>query len=439
MREVFANATDGYPRTIINDIIVRGIKTSLKLKVYSLKSDIERDKVKYELNSGKMTKERECGMKRISILAVFAAFTTGIMAMNFNIDLESGVYYTSYIKNSSYEALTQTGQAQDVYGLQEIKLRLSESMDNMKVVMDARLFYSPSDNEMEYIIDNAYFQASFGPAVIYAGRQRVKWGTGYFWNPSDKLQSAKDLIDPSQDVPGLYGVRYDHSFGFLSTSVIAAVEPADLGSPATENFTIAAQLYKLVGTADIFINGSYRHNKIQTAGAAVSWDAGFAVLNVEGAAIRYMGQELNPLRILGKKSSDDIAYDLSVGINKTIGESFFLAAEYSRKEWGLDNARYEELLAVQDGILYAAFGAKKEHAALSASYTIDNRAAISLICLYGPGDGSLLLYPALSYVENNNWDASIGVLQNLSGRESTEGYYSMPFYSVVEIKLRAYF
>ena len=378
-------------------------------------------------------------MKLKLACAVMLLLSSGVHALDFNIDLESGVYYTSYIKNSSYEALTQTGQARDVYGLQEIKLRLAESIDNMKVVMDARLFYSPSDNTIEHIIDNAYFQASFGPAVIYAGRQRVKWGTGYFWNPSDKLQPAKDLTDPSQDVPGLYGVRYDHSFGFLSTSVIAAVEPSDIGSPAAENFTIAAQLYKLVGTADFFINGSYRHNKIQTVGAAVSWDAGFAVLNLEGAAIRYMAQELNPLRLLGSKTGDDIGYDLSVGINKTIGESFFMAAEYSRKEWGLDNAQYEQLLAVPGGIAYAAFGTKKEHAALTASYTIDNRAALSLLCLYGPGDGSLLLYPSLSYVENNNWDASIGLLQNLSGRESTEGYYAMPFYSVVELTLRAYF
>lgn len=378
-------------------------------------------------------------MKRTGVSVLVLVMAAGIWAMDFNVELESGVYYTSYIKNSSYEVLTQTGMAQDVYGLQEVKLRLRESIDNMKVVIDTRFFYEPYDNSIEYFVDNAYFQASFGPAVFYAGRQRVKWGTGYFWNPSDKLQTAKNLTDPAQDVPGLYGLRYDHSFGFLSASVITAVEPSELGSEAAENFTVATQLYKLIGTADFFLNGTYRHNKIQTIGAAVSWDAGFAVLNLEGAAIRYMGGELNPLRLLGKKGPDDIGYDLSVGLSKTVGESFFITLEYSRKEWGLSNSEYAELLTVPEGSYYAAFGSKREHAALSASYTIDSRVSVSVLALYGPADGSLLFYPAISYVENNNWDASIGLLQNLSGKGSTEGYYSMPFYSVVELTLRAYF
>lgn len=415
------------------------MREAQRFNAQKLKVNSKYGKYKNLLCESLFCRKMESGMKRTTLLLVFLALAAVVTAVDFNIDLESGVYYTSYIKNSTYEALTQTGQAKDVYGLQEIKLRLSESIDNMKVVMDARLFYSPSDNKFEYSVDNAYFQASFGPAVFYAGRQRVKWGTGYFWNPSDKLQPAKDLTDPSQDMSGLYGLRYDHSHGFLSTSLIAAVEPAEIGGEAAENFTLAAQLYKLMGTADLFLNGAYRHNKIQTIGAAVSWDAGFAVLNFEGAAIRYMGQELNPLRMLGKKGSDYVGYDLVLGINKTMGETFFLAAEYSLKEWGLDNGQYAELLAMEGGLYHASFGTKKAHAALSASYTIDSRISVSLLCLYGPGDGSLLLYPVVSYVENNNWDASIGILQNLSGSESAEGYYSMPFYSIVELKLRAYF
>ncbi|HDQ26030.1 MAG TPA: hypothetical protein ENN43_04710 [bacterium] len=382
-------------------------------------------------------------MKRFVIAAAFACVSAVLFGIEANVELESNFLYTTYIKNETFSALTQTVSVDSLNAYQLIGLKLRENINKVRLVFDARFFYFPASNELRYEIDNAYFQVPRGASVLYAGKQRIRWGTGYAWNPSDKLQQQTLVIDTIREAPGIYGVRFDRSGGFLSSSFIVSPSPAGYAGDWGENFTLAAQLYKLIGTADVFVNSIYRHNSLQTIGAALSWDTGLFVLNFEGAAIRYMERELNLLRYTGRKSTRDVEYDFTAGINRTLGDNGMLVLEYYRHNWGIGNDGFADAAAGYEDdpalLNFLRMGAKKDYAALSLSWNHKEAWAFNASAIFGLNDGSIIAYPSLSYVENNNWDFTAGYIHNFSERRNPEGYYALPFYNTVEMKIRAYF
>jgi len=191
------------------------------------------------------------------------------------------------------------------------------------------------------------------------------------------------------------------------------------------------------------VNSIYRNKGIQTIGAAVSWDTGLFVLNFEGAAVRYMDKNLNILRYTGRKSADDIEYDFSAGINTQVGDNGFLALEYYRHNWGIDNDGFSEIAEdfyTDEGLInYLGFGLQKDYLAASFSWSYIEKYSFSAAAIFGLNDGSVIAYPSINYIENSGWDLSLGYVQNFSDKGNPEGYFCLPFYNTVELKFNAYF
>jgi hypothetical protein len=117
--------------------------------------------------------------------------------------------------------------------------------------------------------------------MLYTGKQRIKWGVGFNWNPTDKLQPEKNVLDPTLDLEAFYAIRLEYSNDFITPSFIIAPELNSNVENLTENLRFALQLYKLIGTADIFLNGIYQMKNIQTIGVALSYDLDFFIFNFE--------------------------------------------------------------------------------------------------------------------------------------------------------------
>jgi len=63
----------------------------------------------------------------------------------------------------------------------------------------------------EFYLDNAYLTVSLKQLRLRVGKQQVRFGSGYFWNPTD-LFTVKDLVDPAYEKRGLTAVKLQFFF-----------------------------------------------------------------------------------------------------------------------------------------------------------------------------------------------------------------------------------
>jgi hypothetical protein len=315
------------------------------------------------------------------------------------------------MKNSAY---TDMGAPEAVDMFEKIRLKAKQSIDSVKFDFDARMYLYPQKETMDYTIDSAYFSVENGPFVLYAGKQRLKWGTGNFWNPSDNLQPSKNIFRTTEDLEGIFALRGEYSNNIVTPSVILIKDSDYSGGEAYKNLNGAVQLYSLISSCDVYLNYIYK-TEGYSAGAALSWDAGFAVINLEGVFNRDT-PEGGALK--------DFKNGFTAGLTKIFSDELSAAAEYYRS----------------NGISMPSAGLNKnDYLAYTASYIYDQKITFSVTGLNGPDDGTMYIFPCVSWMENQNFDAQISLLQNLTAKGNREGNNSTPFYSVVEIRINAYF
>ncbi|HDT15278.1 MAG TPA: hypothetical protein ENN55_03620, partial [Firmicutes bacterium] len=283
-------------------------------------------------------------MKKLLLAVFFVTMSMPAGAFYAALEAETRLIYSTYIENSVFEILSQVDEISSVEAFQKFTLKLDKDIDEIKFYFEGRFYLMPLETDFEYTVDNAYFQVESGPFVAYLGKQRMKWGTGYTWNPVDLLQPSPDILDPQDDLEGIFAVRAEYSNPFITPSVILSVEPKGYESDFAENFKAAVRLYKLMGEMDVFVSCIYGHNSLQNIGAALSWDAGLFVVNAEYAATRYMDASLSVIRGMGEMGSGEISHSWLAGINRQIGEEMFLNVEYYHNGAGLDNNMFDRFI-----------------------------------------------------------------------------------------------
>lgn len=372
-------------------------------------------------------------MKRsLFIFIMFFCFIK-INAYDFNLDFELEFFYNNYIKNDAYNYMAMQTTLTAFDCMQKIRIKTGERMDQIKFNFDGRLYLKPNQSKLDYFVDSFYFSFENGPFILYAGKQRIKWGTGYTWNPSDMLQPHKKILDPTSDLEGFYALRFEYSNDFITPSFIIApdLKQAD---DIRENLKFALQLYKLIGNADFFINGIYQMNSIQTLGTAISYDVDFFVLNFEGAAIRYINIPVEFQNIFGYESNT-LDWTYLIGFTKTLESKFFFSGEYYYNGWGMTQRQFNDYIILNK---VAMFCIKKSYFSLNISFTWDDKISFTLTGIYGLSDKMFMLYPRIEYIENNNFNFEIGFIENVTDKDK-ESFYSMPVYNITSLKLKAYF
>lgn len=372
-------------------------------------------------------------MKRVLLALALLLSCTAVYAIDVNVDTTSDLLYTSYIKNEAYNAMASMTTVTAVEAFEKLRLKAKHEIGGAKLNLDTRFYLYSDKSEIDYFIDAAYVSIENGPFVLYAGKQRIKWGTGYFWNPSDKLQKAKNVFRTEENLEGVFSFKADYSFSNITPSIVVVPKNGDNLS----YYDIAGQIYILLGTADIYINGIMNINdNYRRLGAALSWDIGFCVLNAE------VGQEdgdLPEILLHGMEDmpgSDDTVYDFVAGISKRVTEDLFAVVEYYRHNAGYKKSEYDEMQYYEG---FQALFSKQNYLAYSLSYTMANTFGFALTGMHGLDDGTSYIFPSISYVENENWDVQVSLLQNLTQNHMSEGYYAAPVYSTVELRINAYF
>ena len=205
------------------------------------------------------------------------------------------------------------------------------------------------ENETSWVVRQGYAQYWWGEKLgLRVGKQRIAWGSGLAWNPTNRLEPAKNALNTSLEQEGALAARLDWA-PVSRASVVAVVastdaSPRDLpvASDTRRRDTAALRARLVVKDTDLAVVASGGRNQRTLFGLDIGRDAaGVATLHAEAAV--YRGAELLPAR------DARTFFRLVAGALRTSGEDalaleyFFNAEGYSdtgARLWlaGLDQA-----------------------------------------------------------------------------------------------------
>ncbi len=143
----------------------------------------------------------------------------------------------------------------------------------LNVVLDANLYdllgffyrgrlkhaYSQFDddykNKDKVHTDQAYTTIELGQGILFffsVGKQKIKWGTGYYWNPVDTFNIRQDLREPETKEEGKNAYRIDIAFPWFSAAGIV-VPNVENKIVATRNYSFDEEKGMVLGKLSTFI------------------------------------------------------------------------------------------------------------------------------------------------------------------------------------------
>jgi len=129
--------------------------------------------------------------------------------------------------------------------------------------------------------------------VVYvtAGRQRIRWGTGRFWNPTDFVnQEVRNSVDFFDQRVGVDLVKLHFPFEALGWNlyIISTLDGIDL----LEDTGLAARAEFVLGDAELALSTSVRKDSPLRFGADASAGIGLFDVRAEGIVSRGLGRKL---------------------------------------------------------------------------------------------------------------------------------------------------
>lgn len=120
-------------------------------------------------------------------------------------------------------------------------------------------------------------------AYLTLGKQRIRWGTGRFWNPTDFLnQQVRDPLDVLDRRLGVTLAKVHFPLEELGSNLYLIGDFADVTAP--EEVGLAARAEALVGTTELTTSASVKRGQPLRFGADVSSALWVFDLRAEGAA-----------------------------------------------------------------------------------------------------------------------------------------------------------
>lgn len=298
--------------------------------------------------------------------------------------------------------------------------------------------------------------------LVRLGRQKTAWGSGFVWNPTDRIEPPKSPANPSNERPGIDAARLDISpTDWASLTLVAgrgevtlADLPGSLAGKSDREWTGAVRARLLVRNTDIaltYLAGTERQGLL---GLDLGRTWGAIALHAESAL--YRGSEIDRAR------SEDSFLRVAAGALWTPGDSTF-SIEYFFNGEGMNDVQFsaytERLgrnLAIANNpdlpapVRAAAFAAWNEDAAVpfggnlglrrhyaSIAFTrreIATDLTMNLRTVIGLSDRGLILTPGLAYAPSRNVQMSLDLVL-LLGPEDAE-YKLAPIKRAIQARLK---
>ncbi len=196
-------------------------------------------------------------------------------------------------------------------------------------------------NKNRFEARQAYAQYSFGSGLqLRAGKQRIAWGSGFAWNPTNRLEPAKNPLNTGLEQEGVWAARMDVIptawAGIILVAAQGRTSVGDLpfGGLAQERTTGAVRARFLLRDTDLALVYLGGKNQKTLLGFDVARDVFGVSCHAEGAFHR--GSEIDPQR------QDETFFRLAAGALYVVGDTS-ASLEYfwnGEGQTGTENDRY---------------------------------------------------------------------------------------------------
>lgn len=270
-----------------------------------------------------------------------------------------------------------------------LKLRVSYLNDTTQTTL-------PSNNQFTFSRGFIDFTPS-DFISLRAGKQRLAWGTGYAWNPSNILDQPRNAFTDADDPEGVTAFRTDLNFGPVTGQVVITPNQSwDLSGRAL-------RLKASPGGVDLSLG--VVQNGLQTAAVIADFACSLSGIGLHG---EFRHQPDGNVR-MDKK---DI-FDYLIGIDYNFPGGYYLALEYYHNDQAYKNLTelqayigtlLPDYTAVMNHLNYLGNngGVMQDHFFLRGMKQFGEDINLELLLIYGPMDHSLVAQPKLEYVWGQN-------------------------------------
>lgn len=297
--------------------------------------------------------------------------------------------------------------------------QITNRMTNRQILDLSWNFVKRDKFRINHFIDRLYFRHGFTFGNITVGRQRISWGTGRIWNPTDLFNPINPTNFSKIEKDGADAVSFTWNIGNF-TDLELVYNPVNQVSLSDEDTNIGARFRTNFGEYDVSVMaGSFDDNRVAGLDFAGNlFDAG-----VRGEGIYNFGNNLNT-------GEDFIKFIL--GLDYQFTPELYALMEYQYNGEGKTNkSRYEFERMISGEII----NLNRNYICLSASYLAIPLLNLSLTNTFNLNDKSGYISLTGTYSLKDNFDASAG-LQTTFGDNFTE-YWLYP--SSLYLKCDYYF
>jgi hypothetical protein len=193
-----------------------------------------------------------------------------------------------------------------------------------------------SQDQTKMTLRQAYAQYSFGDGLtLRLGKQRIAWGSGFAWNPTNRLEPAKNPLNTGLEQEGSWAVRMDVVPAAWAGLILVAAR--DDATPADLPFETKGQIRRVGAVRARFLVKDTDLALVLSGGTNVRSLVGFDLgrslggsTSVHAEAALYQGAELLPDR------SDRRFFRLAAGLLYFRGQSTSVFLEYFWNGEGYD-------------------------------------------------------------------------------------------------------
>ncbi len=113
----------------------------------------------------------------------------------------------------------------------------------------SRLYCRYRDDRYQFTVLETYWDHTFKDQFLMrVGKQRVAWGSGYAWNPTDMLEPVKNPFRPQEEREGIAAIKSDFLLGNYSLTLLT------IYNDIFKRIELAAKLGLLINTHEFSLN-----------------------------------------------------------------------------------------------------------------------------------------------------------------------------------------
>jgi hypothetical protein len=377
------------------------------------------------------------------------------------------------LEGFAYESATSALNRDNVLGLDDypglgrLALGWRETHGSFRAVFRGyveRTWGTPGD-DTDWVVRQGYAQYWWGEKLgVRLGKQRIAWGSGFAWNPTNRLEPAKNALNTTLEQEGALAARLDWmparwaSVVLVGATTEATPRDLPLATPEPERRdSVALRTRFVVKDTDVAFVASVGKNQRTLFGLDLARDLGWAAVHAESAL--YEGAEMFPPR------DDTLFFRLVAGALQTSGENA-IALEYFYNGEGYSDAGAELWLDAldrawaaatnpafppelrQQGLAAYAAGASIPYAGglglrrhyLHASWTRGGATSVwtgAVRTLLGLDDGSFALTPGVGWAPRGNVTLNLDAVLLFGPKESE--YRLAPVRGALQARLKVLF